>query len=104
MTDDIIDTRYHFSNWNTYIFQCSDGDNWPGDNEHVAGLISTILPKIQFFGYCEICPNEERIKWISETSLSKLYETMTGDKFKSVGIYSKNDIWAAFNNFFKGEY
>ena len=104
MADDIIDTRYHFSSWNTYIFQCSDGDNWPGDNEHVAGLISTILPKIQFFGYCEICPNEERIKWISETSLSKLYETMTGDKFKSVGIYSKNDIWAAFNNFFKGEY
>ena len=104
MTDNIIDTRYHSSSWNTYVFQCSDGDNWPGDNEHVAGLISTVLPKIQFFGYCEICPNEERIKWISETSLSKLYETMTGDKFKSVGIYSKNDIWVAFNSFFKGEY
>ena len=104
MTDDIIDIRYHPSNWNTYVFQCSDGDNWPGDNDAVRGLLSTLMPKVQFFGYCEISPNSERLKWINDTSLGKLYETMTSDKFKSVGIYSKNDIWVAFNNFFKGEY
>jgi len=104
MTDGIIDTRYHSSNWNTYIFQCSDGDNWPGDNVAVQRIIPSILQKIQFFGYCEISPNAERIKWVNDTSLGKLYETMAGDKFKTVGIYSKDDIWQAFNSFFKGEY
>jgi sporulation protein YhbH len=104
MTEDIIDTRYHQASWNTYVFQCSDGDNWPGDNTQCASFIETILNKVQFFGYCEIEPNAERIKWISETSLSKLYENFVGDKFRSVGIYSKEDIWSAFKNFFTGEF
>tara|TARA_R100000664_G_C2660262_1_gene76790 strand:+ start:109 stop:303 length:195 start_codon:yes stop_codon:yes gene_type:complete len=62
-----------------------------------------MLDKIQFFGYCEIEPNVERLKWLSDTTLSKLYEQLEGDKFKLAGIYQKNDIWTAFRKFFKGE-
>ena len=29
--NEIIDKRYHPSAWNVYLFQCSDGDNWPSD-------------------------------------------------------------------------
>jgi len=103
MTEDIIDSRYHKSSWNTYVFQCSDGDNWPTDNDTCLRLIESLLGKIQFFGYCEIEPNQERLKWLSDTTLSKLYEQLEGDKFKLAGIYQKDDIWTAFRRFFKGE-
>tara|TARA_B100000579_G_scaffold348158_1_gene301411 strand:+ start:399 stop:1562 length:1164 start_codon:yes stop_codon:yes gene_type:complete len=101
-TEQIIDERYHQQSWNTYVFQCSDGDNWPGDNKATKAYVESILPKSQFFGYCEIEPSQERLKWMKETSLSKIYETIYSDKFKSVGIYQKEDIWVAFRNFFGG--
>jgi len=103
MADDIIGSRYHKSSWNTYVFQCSDGDNWPTDNNVCLNIINSLLDKIQFFGYCEIEPNQERLKWLSDTTLSKLYEQLECDKFKLAGIYSKDDIWTAFRRFFKGE-
>lgn len=103
MAEDIIDSRYHKSSWNTYVFQCSDGDNWPTDNDLCLKVINAMLDKIQFFGYCEIEPNVERLKWLSDTTLSKLYEQLEGDKFKLAGIYQKDDIWTAFRRFFKGE-
>ena len=103
MAEDIIDSRYHKSSWNTYVFQCSDGDNWPTDNDLCLKVINTMLDKIQFFGYCEIEPNVERLKWLSDTTLSKLYEQLEGDKFKLAGIYQKDDIWTSFRRFFKGE-
>jgi len=101
-TDQIIDERYHRQSWNTYVFQCSDGDNWPGDNDTTKSCVESILPKSQFFGYCEIEPSQERMRWMKETSLSKIYETINSDKFKSVGIYAKEDIWVAFRSFFGG--
>ena len=103
MTEDIIDSRYHKSSWNTYVFQCSDGDNWPTDNEICTRVIKSLMDKIQFFGYCEIEPSSERLKWLSDTALSKLYESLESDKFKIAGIYAKDDIWIAFKRFFKGE-
>ena len=103
MTENIIDSRYHKSSWNTYVFQCSDGDNWPTDNDICLNIINSLVDKIQFFGYCEIEPSAERIKWLSETTLSKLYENIVSDKFKIAGIYGKDDIWIAFRNFFKGD-
>ena len=103
MTNEIIDARYHQSSWNTYVFQCSDGDNWPSDNELCTKIINSMMHKIQFFGYCEIEPSQERLKWLSDTALSKLYEQLEGDKFKIAGIYQKDDIWIAFNRFFKGD-
>ena len=29
----IIDERYSPNSWNIYAFHCSDGENWPEDNE-----------------------------------------------------------------------
>ena len=103
MTEEIIDERYHKASWNTYVFQCSDGDNWPGDNDITKAYVESIIPKSQFFGYCEIEPNDERLKWVSETSLSKIYESILNPKFKCCGIYTKEDIWVAFKSFFWGE-
>jgi len=99
---DIIETRYHPSTWNVYVFQCSDGDNWPEDNE--AALISAkkLSDLSQFFGYCEIEPREIRSKWIQMSSLSELFIPLIKDSFKIAEIRNKDDIWLAFQRFFGG--
>ena len=103
MVNEIIDARYHPASWNTYVFHASDGDNWPSDNKSVTELISQCIPKVQFYGHCEIEPSQERMQWMKETSLGNLFGGMTYEKLKTSSISRKEDIWEAFNSFFKGE-
>ena len=103
MVNDIIDSRYHPSSWNIYTFHSSDGDNWPSDNDNVTSLIGQLLPKLQFYGYCEIEPSSERMRWLKDTSLGSVFDKMSYEKLKTADIASKEDIWAAFNSFFKGD-
>ena len=101
MTNEIIDSRYHPDIWNVYVFQCSDGDNWPTDNERTIAFAETIVQKSQFFGYCEIEPSAERIAWQKSSSLSDVYIPLIGPKFRCAQIQEKDDIWHAFKKFFK---
>jgi len=98
-----INKRYNPSAWNIYAFHCSDGDNWPGDNDKTLNLTLQLANLCQLYGYCEIEPTEESIKWMKETSLGKLYEGI--NEIKSVSIKGKSDVWPAFKKFFnKSEY
>ena len=103
MVNDIIDSRYHPSSWNIYTFHSSDGDNWPTDNDNVKSLIDQLLPKLQFYGYCEIEPSSERMRWLKDTSLGSVFDKMSYEKLKTADIATKEDIWSAFNAFFKGD-
>lgn len=95
--DEIICKRYHPESWNIYTFQCSDGDNWPDDMPQMLEAAETLRKKCQLFGYCEIDPDSERMKWISSMStVSEEFEKIKDKNFKSVKIYTKNDIWTAF--------
>ena len=101
MTEKIIESRYHPNIWNVYIFQCSDGDNWPTDNEKTLSIAEGLVQKVQFFGYCEIEPSSERIAWAKQSSLSETYIPLVGPKFRCAEIKEKDDIWYAFKQFFK---
>jgi len=103
MTEEIISKRYHPNSWNIYAFQCSDGDNWPTDNERAIELAKKIVQKAQFFGYCQIEPSEERASFIRENSLSKIYAPLIGSNFKVAEVSNKEHIWPAFRSFFGGE-
>lgn len=51
----IIDARYKPSDWNTYAFHFSDGDNWGDDNSKCLSLLSEeMLPKLNLFGYGQV--------------------------------------------------
>lgn len=103
MVNDIIDARYHPTSWNIYTFHASDGDNWPTDNANVKEAVASLLPKVQFYGYCEIEPSKERLAWLRDSSLGSIFNDMSYDKLKTATIASKEDIWGAFNSFFKDE-
>tara|TARA_B100000424_G_scaffold228149_1_gene189204 strand:+ start:355 stop:1560 length:1206 start_codon:yes stop_codon:yes gene_type:complete len=95
--DEIIDKRYHPSSWNVYLFQCSDGDNWPSDSAATVKLAESLKSKCQLFGYCEIEPDIDRLKWIQEGSrMSTTYEPLADKRLKIVKIHQKEDIWPAF--------
>lgn len=105
MVSDIIDTRYHPSSWNIYTFHASDGDNWPSDNETLLKHLDEMMPKLQFYGYCEIEPRADSMsmQFLRDTSLGNLFGDLSYNKLKTASICSKDDIWEAFNSFFGGE-
>ena len=100
---EIIDSRYHPSSWNVYVFQCSDGDNWPEDNDSAMSAAKSLIDLSQFYGYCEIEPRERMKRgWMSMSQLSELFGKLTSKSFKVAEIRKKDDIWLAFQRFFGG--
>ena len=99
---DIISTRYNTDSWNVYVFQCSDGDNWPEDNEKTINAARVLENCSQFFGYCEIEPRDKKSGWITLSNLSETYSPLVSDNFKIAEIRNKDDIWLAFQRFFGG--
>ena len=100
---EIISSRYNADNWNVYVFQCSDGDNWPEDNEKTTHYVSVLKRLSQFFGYCEIEPRDrKRSSWGMMSSVSETYSPFVDNKFKIAEIRNKDDLWLAFQRFFGG--
>tara|TARA_B100001094_G_C18186806_1_gene804337 strand:- start:1895 stop:3067 length:1173 start_codon:yes stop_codon:yes gene_type:complete len=99
---DVIETRYHPSTWNVYVFQCSDGDNWPEDNDGCFQSANKLAALSQFYGYCEIEPMAKRGAWLQMSNLSELLAPLVKDNFKIAEIRKKDDIWLAFQRFFGG--
>lgn len=55
LTRDIIKTDYNPADWNTYIFQYSDGDDWGGDHSKQAcDIIAELLPGLNQVSYCQV--------------------------------------------------
>jgi len=103
MVDNIISKRFHPSSWNVYLFQCSDGDNWPTDNDKVLNLVLGLQKKCQLVGYCEVDPHDEKLRWANdENKLASVYKFLQDDKIKTAFIGSTSDIWPAFKAFFGG--
>lgn len=101
---DVIQTRYHPDAWNIYVFQCSDGDNWPEDNDGAHKSAKHLRSLAQFYGYCEIEPSDFKrgSGWLQMSNLSELFSDLVCDKFKIAEIRKKDDIWLAFQRFFGG--
>jgi sporulation protein YhbH len=52
---DLLETRFPYSQWNNYVFQFSDGDNWGEDNERSMNLLrEKILPNVNQFCYGQV--------------------------------------------------
>ena len=86
---------------NIYVFHCSDGDNWSSDMKKTIGLTRELKELCQMYCYCEIGRGE--VAWEDMFStLSKEYQILEDDIFKSISIESKQDIWKSFRELFSG--
>lgn len=99
LTYDIIKQRYPISQWNIYIAQASDGDNWDDDNAVVNEIITAqLLPLIQCYFYIEI----ERQGYNG----SNLWPTMKGiaaesKKLQTARVSTAADIYPVFRSLFE---
>lgn len=52
---EVIKQRYNHEQWNIYVAQATDGDNYDEDNNHMADLLTRyLLPVVQYFAFIEI--------------------------------------------------
>lgn len=93
--------RFNPQSWNLYAFHCSDGDNWGEDMDKTITSNEALKQMCQFYGYCEITPEDERIRWNNGSTLANAYEPYEDDKFKIGRIYRKDDVWKVFRQFFR---
>jgi sporulation protein YhbH len=102
---EIIDDRYHPSNWNIYAFHCSDGDNWESDVPLSVKESMALKELCQMYCYCEVIPLDEQVRWGNkkDTITMENYKPILDKKFKAVRIESKEDVWPSFKKIFGGK-
>ena len=92
--------------WNNYVFEFSDGDNWGEDNLLCVEYVNKLLPLVSAIGYGEINIDDDIIKpWISEDRLlsNVLKGSVDDSKFISLQISSREQIFEALKQFFDAE-
>jgi uncharacterized sporulation protein YeaH/YhbH (DUF444 family) len=93
----VIQERYATSDWNIYVAQASDGDNW--DNDSVTCrelLIDRIMPLVQYYAYVEITDGEPQNLWEEYTQIPDHHPHFAMQK-----IESPADIYPVFRELFK---
>ena len=93
----VMHERYSSADWNIYVAQASDGDNW--DNDSVTCrelLIDTILPAVQYYAYVEITEGEPQNLWHEYTQIPDIHPHFAMQK-----IESPADIYPVFRELFK---
>ena len=101
---DIADKRFHTSSWNVYAFHCSDGDNWPEDNDKSILLSNRIKEICQLYCYIQIVPEDadSRSTFWTNGGMASVYEPHADNKFKIVNLSTPDDIWEEFKRIFGG--
>ncbi|HYD61468.1 MAG TPA: YeaH/YhbH family protein [Noviherbaspirillum sp.] len=93
----VINERYSTSDWNVYVAQASDGDNW--DNDSVTCrelLVEKIMPLVQYYAYVEITEGEPQNLWYEYLQIQDYHPHFAMQK-----IESPADIYPVFRELFK---
>jgi uncharacterized sporulation protein YeaH/YhbH (DUF444 family) len=93
LTEEIINKRYSPSDWNIYVAQASDGDDWPGDPGACLEVLDRLIPRIQYMAYIEIADEPQEL-W-------RAYETLEQQSFQQARVQDADDILPVFRELFK---
>ena len=98
LTDEILQERYSPTEWNIYIAQASDGDNWEADSNKCRKIIEEkLLPITQYYSYVEITDRHHQNLWHEYKAIEK---TNPGH-FAMQQICCHNDIYPVFRKLFE---
>ncbi|NQZ31853.1 MAG: YeaH/YhbH family protein [Oceanospirillaceae bacterium] len=94
---DIIEQRFPQDQYNVYVAQASDGDNWDNDSETCHTLLKDkILPMIQYFAYVEITSGAHQNLWYEYEKLQRSFKT----EFCMQQVRTSADIYPVFRELF----
>lgn len=103
----VVDERYPVADWNLYLAQASDGDNWPQDRERCPRLLSEkVLPLCQYGAYVEISrgsPEGLNLLGGVHSDLWQAYDAVVAehDHFARRRIAEPGDIFPVFRDLFR---
>lgn len=98
LTDQIISARYSPAQWNIYVAQASDGDNWEADSSKCQEIIlKKILPVCQYYSYVEITDRHHQNLWYEY----KTIEDKHPGHFAMQQIKGYSDIYPTFRRLFE---
>ena len=94
---EIMHDRFPSSEWNIYVAQASDGDNWEGDSPICHDLLAEkIMPFLQYFAYVEITPDRHQSLWREYEKVLTIYSNFAIQKIEGL-----SDIYPVFRELFK---
>jgi uncharacterized sporulation protein YeaH/YhbH (DUF444 family) len=98
LLDEIIRARYPTNEWNLYVAQASDGDNWHHDSSRCRELLSDkILPLVRYFAYVQVAQTEQNL-WDEYLQLSETHK-----QFAMRKVLDASQIYPVFRELFKKE-
>lgn len=102
LADQIIDDRYNLNDWNIYVAQISDGDNYTTDNPELTSSMEKLLPKVQYFAYIEIFKMYKIIQQGLNSDVWALYDDLSKEfqQLKIKHVADVSDIWPVFKKLF----
>ena len=93
----ILHERYPGGDWNVYVAQASDGDNWDKDSVNCRQILnSAILPAVQYYAYVEITDGAPQNLWHEYAQVAAQHPHFAMQK-----IESPSDIYPVFRELFK---
>jgi uncharacterized protein len=97
LSGDVIRDRYPAGDWNIYVAQASDGDNWDGDSDACRQiLINRVLPHVQYYAYVEITTGPHQNLWLEYERVREAYP----ETFAMHQIEEASDIYPVFRKLF----
>lgn len=97
LLNNVLEERYAKSDWNVYVAQASDGDNWDKDSVICRQMmINTIMPLVQYYAYVEITEDQPQNLWHEFAQIPDHHPHFAMQKIESLA-----DIYPVFRELFK---
>ncbi len=98
LTYEVMKKKYNSSEWNVYVAQASDGDNWEADSPRCVNIIRNyLMPHLQYFSYVEITDRQHQNLWHEYKVLTEEYK----NSFAMSQIRAASDIYPVFRQLFE---
>ena len=96
LLDQIIRARYPVNDWNIYVAQASDGDNFSDDGGKCRALLAEkILPLVRYYAYLQVVQEEQNL-WEEYTRLQTDFAHFAMRK-----VSDASEIYPVFRDLFK---
>ena len=96
LLDQVIQARYPASDWNLYVAQASDGDNFNDDSGKCRALLTEkILPLVRYYAYLQVVEEEQNL-WEEYTRLQTEFAHFAMRK-----VSDASEIYPVFRDLFK---
>lgn len=102
LAEQILQERFDTSQYNSYLFYATDGENFSNDREQSAASLDRLAPQLNFAGYAEVSHGNTRQL---NTEVGRLWQQFadSGHPCGSFPLSNEADIWPAIKAFFSSQ-